>query len=172
MQTNFKPKNSLLTNKQGIMFQKMRFLLAAFAMLLMAVGVNAQVTTSAMTGKVTDSTGETVIGASVQAVHEPSGTRYGAVTNVDGRYSIQGMRTGGPYRVEISYVGYQKVTVTDVTLSLGATYDLPVTMNEASELLGDVVVVATRSKFSQVKTGASTNVSNSEMLTMPTTSRI
>ena len=97
MQTNFKPKNSLLTNKQGIMFQKMRFLLAAFAMLLMAVGVNAQVTTSAMTGKVTDSTGETVIGASVQAVHEPSGTRYGAVTNVDGRYSIQGMRTGGPY---------------------------------------------------------------------------
>ncbi|MDD6471929.1 MAG: carboxypeptidase regulatory-like domain-containing protein [Bacteroidales bacterium] len=137
----------------------------------MAVGVNAQVTTSAMTGKVTDSTGETVIGASVQAVHEPSGTRYGAVTNVDGRYSIQGMRTGGPYRVEISYVGYQKVTVTDVTLSLGATYDLPVTMNEASELLGDVVVVATRSKFSQVKTGASTNVSNSEMMNMPTTSR-
>ena len=58
--------------------------------------------------KFIDDQNEYVIGATVVVVHEPSGTMYGAVTNVDGRYTIQGMRTGGPYKVEISYVGYQK----------------------------------------------------------------
>ncbi len=60
-------------------------------LLLAAVGVNAQVTTASMAGKVTDASNEPIIGATVQAVHQPSGSRYGTVTNVDGRYSIQGM---------------------------------------------------------------------------------
>ena len=58
-------------------------------LVLAAMGVNAQVTTSAISGKVTDEQNETVIGATVIAVHEPSGTQYGAVTNVDGRYTMQ-----------------------------------------------------------------------------------
>ena len=71
-------------------------LIFTFMLVLTAVGVNAQVTTSAISGKVTDEQSETVIGATIIAVHEPSGTQYGAITNVDGRYTIQGMRTGGP----------------------------------------------------------------------------
>ena len=74
----------------------------------MAATVNAQVTTSSMGGKVVDQSNEAIIGATIQAIHEPSGTHYGAITNVDGRYSIQGMRAGGPYKVEVSYVGYQE----------------------------------------------------------------
>ena len=88
--------------------QKRLFFLIAM-MLMVSTAIMAQVTTSSMSGKVTigDANGEEVIGATVQAVHEPSGTRYTAVTNVDGRFSIQGMRTGGPYAVTVSYIGFQ-----------------------------------------------------------------
>ena len=67
---------------------------------------------------------------------------YGAVTNVDGRYTIQGMRTGGPYKVEISYVGYKKAVFTDIRLELGNTYVLNATLYPSSEQLGEVVVTA------------------------------
>ena len=60
-------------------------------------------TTSSMSGKVVDQSNEAIIGATIQAIHEPSGTHYGAITNVDGRYSIQGMRAGGPYKLQIGY---------------------------------------------------------------------
>ena len=69
--------------------------------------LNGQVTTSGISGKVT-AEGELLIGATVQAVHEPSGTTYGTVTNADGRYSLQGMRTGGPYTVEVSFMDFLK----------------------------------------------------------------
>ena len=72
-----------------------KFLMAAVAS-AMTICASAQVTTSAVSGQVIDENQEPVIGATVVAVHEPSGTMYGAVTNIDGRYTIQGMRTGGP----------------------------------------------------------------------------
>ncbi|MFA6876884.1 MAG: carboxypeptidase-like regulatory domain-containing protein, partial [Parabacteroides sp.] len=97
--------------------------------------INAQVTTSSMSGKITSATdnNEPVIGATVVAIHEPSGTHYGAVTNVDGRYTIQGMRTGGPYSVEISYVGYQKSSYKNIRLELGNNYQLNVSLKESAE---------------------------------------
>ena len=73
------------------------FLLACIAMFAGVVAY-AQVTTSSLGGRVVDQNGEPVIGAAVLAQHEPSGTVYGAVTNSEGRYTIQGMRTGGPYK--------------------------------------------------------------------------
>ena len=92
------------------MLKRVRIALTAL-LLLAAVGVNAQVTTASMAGKVTDASNEPIIGATVQAVHQPSGSRYGTVTNVDGRYSIQGMRTGGPYRVEISISAIRRLFI-------------------------------------------------------------
>ena len=62
-------------------------------------------------------------------------------------YSIQGMRTGGPYRVEISYIGYQTVIYKDITLQLGEVYNLNVEMSESSELLNEVIVTAAKTKF-------------------------
>ncbi|MEG2946765.1 MAG: hypothetical protein RR837_08470, partial [Bacteroidales bacterium] len=49
----------------------------------------AQVTTSGMSGKVFTAN-EEVIGATIQAIHEPSGTKYGSITNMDGRFTLQG----------------------------------------------------------------------------------
>ena len=71
------------------MLKRVRIILTVL-LLLATVGVDAQVTTASMAGKVTDASNEPIIGATVQAVHQPSGSRYGTVTNVDGRYSIQG----------------------------------------------------------------------------------
>ncbi len=153
------------------MFKKVRFLLFTVATLLLAVNAQAQITTSAMSGKVVDDNNEAVIGATVQAVHEPSGTVYGSITNVDGRYAIQGMRTGGPYTVTVSFVGYQTRTFSNVTLQLGEIYNLNVEISESSELLGEVVVTGTASKFSQERTGATTNINQAAITALPTVSR-
>lgn len=141
------------------------------AMLLVATAAFAQVTTSGLSGKLTDDAKEVIIGAHVVAVHTPSGTRYGAVTNTDGRFFIQGMRPGGPYEVTITYMGFMPKTVKDVTLELGETYNMNIVIKEDAKDLDELVVVGSASKFSAEKTGASTNISNAEMQTMPTISR-
>lgn len=101
------------------------------------------------------------------AVHEPSGTIYGAVTNVDGRYTIQGMRTGGPYKIEISYVGYQKTAYTDLYLELGNTLSLNANLHPSSELLDEVVVVAD----AKANAGAAHNFSTQKIENTPTVDR-
>ncbi|ADV44593.1 TonB-dependent receptor [Bacteroides helcogenes] len=148
------------------MLKRTSFLLTVVLLLAVAVGVNAQVTTSSMAGKVTDSANEPIIGATVQAVHEPSGSRYGAITNVDGRYTIQGMRAGGPYKVTVSYVGYQTSEAKGITLQLGETFRHNVEMSESSELLGEVVITG-KSGVDATKTGAAMHVSASEINRMP-----
>lgn len=149
-----------------------RILFLVSMMMIVCHSIMAQVTTSSMNGKVTlKGTGEQLVGATIQAVHEPSGTRYGAVTNVDGRFNIQGMRTGGPYKVTVSYVGHQTKTYTDIKLQLAEVYNLNVELSEDAKLLGEVVVSATASKFAAEKTGASTNINKSQIANMPTVSR-
>ena len=152
--------------------QKRLFFLMA-AMMMVCTTVFAQVTTSGMAGKVTlnNANGETVIGATVQAVHEPSGTRYTTVTNVDGRFNIQGMRTGGPYAVTVSYIGYQTKTLKGITLELGETYDLAVWLSENANELQEVLITGKASKFAVEKTGASTNINNAQITNMPTVNR-
>lgn len=132
-----------------------------------AIGANAQVTTSAISGKILDETQSPVIGATVVAVHEPSGTLYGAVTNVDGRYTIQGMRTGGPYKIEMSYVGYNKVTYTGITLELGNTFNLNTDMKPSTEILDEIIIVAE----ANANAGASQNFSNGKINSTPTVDR-
>lgn len=151
------------------MLRKVRLMLL-ITLMLMTADAYAQSTTSSMSGKVVDTQKEAIIGATVRAIHEASGTRYGAITNVDGRFSIQGMRTG-KYNIEISYVGYQSVKVTDITLQLGVNYPMDIYLKESSELLDEVVVKGTASKFSGVKTGATTNVSNEQMQLLPSIDR-
>ena len=152
--------------------QKRLFFLVA-TMLMMVSSAMAQVTTSSMGGKVTvgSASGEEVIGATVQAVHEPSGTRYAAVTNIDGRFNIQGMRTGGPYAVTVSYIGYQSKTIKGVTLELGETYNLNVWLSEDANELTEVVITGKASKFAAERTGASTNISNTQITNLPTVNR-
>ena len=132
--------------------------------------LDAQVTTSGISGKVT-AEGELLIGATVQAVHEPSGTTYGTVTNVDGRYSLQGMRIGGPYTVEVSYVGYQKAIYKNITLQLGETYLLDVNLTESLSLEEVVVTASKAALFNSQKTGAAQNFNQEQILSTPSVNR-
>ena len=146
--------------------------LAVAAFLMMIVPAYAQVTTSSLAGQIVDESGEPLIGAAVIAVHTPSGTQYYAVTNEDGRYAIQGMRTGGPYEVSYSLIGCQTVVIPDIVLSLAETYQQNVVLKTATELLSEAIVVASASsKFATEKTGAATNISNQQIVNLPSVSR-
>ena len=161
---------TLKINKKHFMQKRLFFLVAL--MLTMTLSVVAQVTTSSMTGKVSEEGSyEEIIGATVQAVHEPSGTRYTAVTNVNGHFNIQGMRTGGPYAITISYIGHQTKVLKGITLQLGETYKLDVWLSENATDLTEVIVSGRASKFAGEKTGASTNINNEQMMSMPMISR-
>ena len=155
------------------MRKALKSLLLAFTTLIAGTVAYAQVTTSALSGRVVDQNGEPVVGAAVLAQHEPSGTIYGAVTNAEGRYAIQGMRTGGPYKVDFSCLGYTDASYTGVVLQLAETYSLNAKIAESTEMLeGTVVVASPTSKFAaQERTGAVTNISNDQILSLPTVKR-
>ena len=152
--------------------QKRLFFLVAM-LLTLSLTAMAQITTSSMAGKVTldNENGEEVIGATVVAVHEPSGTRYTAVTNTTGRFSINGMRTGGRYEVTVSYIGFQPKTIKGITLQLAETYNLSVWLSEDANELAEVVISGKASKFAAEKTGASTNINSTQISALPTVSR-
>ncbi len=146
-----------------------QFLMMAVALLCTTV-MTAQVTSSSMSGRVTDVEGP-VMGATVVATHVPSGTVYGTITNDDGRYNLPGMRVGGPYTVEVSYIGYGTNTTSDITISLGAGYLHDVVLSEETVSLSQVVISARRTGFSSEKTGAVTNISNEQLTALPSVNR-
>lgn len=153
---------NLLKNLLAIMF------LALSTGLVMSQGV----TTAGMSGKVTEANGQPLPGANVVATHLPSGTRYGAVSNLDGNYSIPGMRVGGPYRLTASFIGYANQEVDGIVLSLGVFANVNMTMYEDGQELSEVVVTGTQGNvFSSERTGASTAIDNRALNSLPTISR-
>ena len=151
------------------MYQPLKRFIAVLAMVFVGVSAFAQVTTSSMNGLITDVEGEPLAGAAVIAVHTPSGTQYAAAANSDGRFVINGMRTGGPYTVEVSFIGMETVEVTDVMLKLGDPYELNLMM-KGSETLDAVYVVSDKS-FNATKTGAGDHFGHTAVETMPNVDR-
>lgn len=133
----------------------------------------SQVTTSNVKGLVLDETGQPLPAANVLAIHTPTGTKSGAATNFDGRYSILNLRVGGPYTITISYVGFKEQTFNDIYLTLGKTFDLDVTMVPDSQLLEAVVLQGTGGSgtFGKDRTGAETSVGSRELTRLPTITR-
>ncbi len=145
------------------MQKRLHLLIALLA--FMVTTAMAQITTSGISGKVTTG-GEDVIGATVTATHQPSGTVYRAVTNMDGRYTIQGMRPGGPYKVEISYVGSQTKTFNNVNLNLGESTNLSCALKDDAHELQEVVV-AGKAGLAASRTGAATSMNAQQINDMP-----
>ncbi len=143
--------------------------LASLAAIFFGVTAFAQVTTSSLGGKIADEMNEPLAGAVVIAVHTPSGTQYSAVANSDGRYTIGGMRTGGPYTIEFSFVGMGTIRYQDITLKLGELYELNARMVSTNEL--DAVTVVAQSSFNASITGAGSSFSQRVVETMPTIDR-
>lgn len=137
-----------------------------------SLGLYAQVTTSSLAGVVTDSKGEALVGATVVATHTPSGTTYGAATRADGRYTIPGMRIGGPYTVKISFVGYKDQEVQEVYLSLGVAANINGKLEDASTELAEVIVSGAKNDiFSSDRTGAAASYGKSTINSLPTIGR-
>jgi Carboxypeptidase regulatory-like domain len=160
-------KKSFLTHFSGI-----KTLVLTALVMLFSTGLFAQVTTSGLSGVVADAKGETLVGASVVVVHVPSGTRYGSVTNENGRYNIPGMRVGGPYEITVSFVGFNEQKRSDVYLSLGTFGSEKFTMAEAATALDAVVVTYDRNALiGGNRNGASASFNNEKINALPTLGR-
>ncbi len=130
------------------------------------------VTTAQVSGIVQDGNGNAIDGATVQAIHTPSGTIYNVYTRPDGRYNIPNMRIGGPYKVIFTYVGNKTVTQEGILLSLGQHLKLNAQLEEETVALEEVLVSGGKNALmNSEQTGAGTNISKEMMAAMPTLSR-
>ncbi|WP_304130002.1 carboxypeptidase regulatory-like domain-containing protein [Ignavibacterium album] len=130
------------------------------------------VTTASMYGTVTDDKGEALPGANIIALHVPSGTQYGTSTRADGKFNITGMRVGGPYKVTVSFVGYNSQSIENLYLELGQNLKVDFKLSESAIQLGDITVVAERDAIIRSdRTGTSTTVRKESIETLPTISR-
>jgi carboxypeptidase family protein len=134
------------------------------------VGYGQGVTTASMNGRITDSTGQPLPGATIVAVHAPTGSQYGNISDADGYYRIPNMNVGGPYTITISFVGYEDYKKSGIHLSLGQKYKLSQTMSESMSELAEIVITADEI-FDGNRTGAETNLNTEAILAVPTVGR-
>lgn len=150
----------------------MKKLLFAGLMLLCAIGINAQITTATLSGKIGSESEGGLLGATVTATHNPSGTFYGVTTLDDGSYYIPNMRVGGPYSVSVSYIGYKEETINDIYLSLGQRFPLNITMKQKGVLVDEVVISGEIDPIlNGERTGAETTINRNLLDNLPTISR-
>ncbi|KIC94167.1 hypothetical protein OI18_14410 [Flavihumibacter solisilvae] len=147
--------------------------IAGLICLLMAFSIVtlAQVTTSSMTGTVKSATGEALVGATVTAVHTPTGTEYKTVTRTSGQYSIHNMNPGGPYTITFTHVGFDNVTRTDIHLNLGESSSQDAQMRDKQSTLTEVVVAGRRNTSASGKGGTETAIGRDKIANLPSVGR-
>ncbi len=155
---------------------KKKYLFLTFFILILSVlSVNLLgqgVTTAAISGFVSDKDGNSLPGANVIAVHEPSGTRYGAVTRENGVYNLSNLKIGGPYTVTISYVGFNKYIVENIYLNIGQNLKIDAQLVSESVELGELVVTGEKDNvLNGTRTGAETFINPDEVVALPSIKR-
>jgi hypothetical protein len=135
--------------------------------------MQAQVTSGTIIGNITGADGKSLAGASIEAIHTPSGTRYKTMTTSEGRFNLPSLRIGGPYKVSVSYVGYASQTIDDITIQLGEPTRVDMKMVEDNKTLTEVVVTTARRSnlISKDRKGTSTNINRRALASMPTLNR-
>lgn len=132
--------------------------------------VNAQVTTSNMSGIVKTSDGKSTTGATIKATHLPSGSVYTATANASGAFNLSNMRVGGPYLVEVTSGSEKPMIYEDVFLELGQPFALNPVFGEKTANIAEVVLTGTNNRNVN-KTGAATNVNQKQIQDLPQSSR-
>lgn len=167
---NMKPRVGPFLGKNILWWMKIKVALMCF-LFLTDTSVFAQETSGALTGRVQNVDGNAVAGASILAIHTPSGTRYSLATDKDGRYTLNNLRIGGPYTVMVSMVGMQSDTRSDIQVRLGAAQELNLQLLAGTQALAEVAVIG-RLQRQRVDTyGAGRNISAEQVRNMPTVSR-
>ncbi len=133
----------------------------------------AQLTTSSIDGKVKSTTDEPLIGASIVATHLPTGTRYSTSSRGSGIFSIPNMRVGGPYLIEVTFVGYEPGKYENIFLSLAESFILSSDLKKTVATMENVVITTGRrsSVFNPNRTGSITNIGTRQISTLPTITR-
>lgn len=147
-------------------------ILLALAMLPLLVSAQG-VTRASIFGQLLDAdNGEPLIGATIQAVHTPTGTTYGNITDLDGFFRLPGVRVGGPYTITATYVGYEPVVKENINLQLGQAFEFSPKMGGAAVELEGVTVLSSRSDlFNGQKTGQETTITEEAINALPAVSR-
>jgi hypothetical protein len=131
----------------------------------------AQLTTSEIRGKVA-SASESLPGATVIMLHQPTGAVFATTTNEVGSYVLSNLKPGGPYTLKVSYVGFQDFVKNEIFLSLGQSLQMGVLLSESTTDLGEVQVVAYNSGvFDGNTTGSKTTVNGERIENLPTIGR-
>ncbi len=152
------------------MLRKILQILLIVALPALAV---AQTTTSSMSGTIKTTAGEPLVGATVTATHEPTGTVYKTQSRSGGSFNIANMNPGGPYTVQISFVNFATEKKSDIYLSLGETYKLDQNLADKANELTGVQVTATGAKKSDFagRGGAEVSIGRDKMENLPTVGR-
>lgn len=146
--------------------------------LLAVLGWNAPaaaqgVTTSAVAGRVVNEQGEPIEGAAVTVTNARTGAEYRAVTRSDGRYLLQGLQPGGPYRIQAARIGLATQSRAGLQLALSQTEQIDFTLS-AQALTLDVLTVTAEDEGSVIspgRTGTATVISDSAINRLPTITR-
>jgi len=129
-----------------------------------------QVTTSSISGVVKNEKKEVLAGATIHAVHVPTGTEYKAQTSKSGVFVFPAVRVGGPYTIHVSYIGYKKGEITEINTQLGVTSNVDFVLLDEAKALKEVVVSAVRNNtFSKERTGAAQQFGRRELTSIPIT---
>ena len=140
--------------------------------LISIIKVNAQETTAEIQGLITVGNAG-IAGASITAIHQPSGTKYVTTSRNDGRYNLTNLKIGGPYLLQVSYVGLKTEKQDDINLLLGQAYKANFKLVEASSTLKEVVVSSNKQDkvFNNARTGSQETFNRNQITSLPTISR-
>jgi hypothetical protein len=152
-----------------MLIQKIVRLLAV--LLIFPFVMQAQVTTSSMSGSVKTAKGEALVGATVTATHVPTGTVYRVTTRTGGTFNIYNMNPGGPYSLVISFVGFENATKGDIFLQLGENSTQDLTLADKATTLTEVTVGARRGIPPTGKGGTETFIGRDKMANLPSVGR-
>lgn len=146
-------------------------ILSFFALMAFSFLLKAQVTTSTIVGTVKQLNTDPLVGATITAIHQPSGTKYMTVSKKGGVFTLPGLRSGGPYTLSVEHVGYAKQDIEAINLLLGDAYTINVTMEISTATLSTVTVSGSRRNAASLRSGVSTNIGQRQIVTLPTISR-
>ncbi len=140
--------------------------------LISVIKVNAQETTAEIQGLITVGNAG-IAGANITAIHQPTGTKYVTTSRNDGRYNLSNLKIGGPYLLEVTYVGLKTEKQDDITLLLGQTFKANFAMRETSSTLKEVVVSSNKQDkiFNNARTGSQETFNRNQITSLPTISR-
>ena len=133
--------------------------------------LQAQVTTSSIIGFVKSDNGSPLEGATVSAIHLPSGTKYVTITKKDGNFTIPNTRVGGPYQLTVESVGYTPQTIDNISLNLGEPFATDIVLSAKTTVLKEITITAASRGSARAKTGASTIFDSRQISTLPSISR-